>query len=48
MGMCSLKDDYVLFKELSLIRKIMSNCILDLVIIRYMWEKNPNIIKTNL
>jgi hypothetical protein len=33
---------YVLFKELNLARMIVSNCILNLVIIRFMWEKIDN------
>ena len=37
-----IKIEYVLFKELNLARKIVSNCIGDLVIIRYMWEKIDN------
>jgi hypothetical protein len=34
-----IKVGYVLFKELNLARKIASNCLLDLVIVRYTWEK---------
>ena len=34
-----IKAGYVLFKELNLARKIASNCLLDLVIVRYTWEK---------
>jgi hypothetical protein len=37
-----IKVGYVFFKELNLARKIMSNYILDLVIVRYMWEKIDN------
>ena len=37
-----IKIGYVLFKELNLARKIVSNCILDLVIVKYMWEKIDN------
>jgi len=37
-----IKVGYVFFKEFNLARKIMSNYILDLVIVRYMWEKIDN------
>ena len=37
-----IKVGYVLFKEFNLATKIMSNCILDLVIVRYTWEKINN------
>jgi len=33
---------YVFFKELNLARIIVANYILDLVIIRFMWEKIDN------
>jgi len=35
-----IKAGCVLFKELNSARKIVFNCILDLVIVKYMWEKN--------
>jgi hypothetical protein len=37
-----IKAGYVLFKELNLARKTVSNCILDLVIVRYMWKNIDN------
>jgi hypothetical protein len=37
-----IKIEYVLFKELNLARKIVSNYTWDLVMIRYMWEKIDN------
>ena len=37
-----IKVKYMLFKELNLAIKIVSNYILDLVIVRYMWEKINN------
>jgi len=37
-----IKVKYMLFKELNLAIKIVSNYILDLVIVRYTWEKIDN------
>ena len=37
-----IKDEYVLLKELNLAKKIVSNCLLDLVIVSYTWEKIDN------